>query len=413
MIPNFTLTTFVTRIYSNLDPICVETLLRAMEGVTRIAEHLITAEMLTIFGLIFDGWSHASGRFIAVFACYEVDCVMKTPLLPLLDTLDEDLSARGHYEFLADMLPRDFGKQITGCLFLVDDNCAVNRLLATRMGVPLMGCARHQLNRAVQADMQQHEEDLATVQALMVRLRTLKQSAKLRQNTTLRPVIRHDTRWSSTFLMVHRYFRLLKHIDATDNAVVDVLPSPASNKPFRALLNDLKKIESVPKALQADNVSLRDVRVWFDGLIAIKPHYATYLGPRANIVPSPDFESVCVRVLEGKAIRLTRGEKSALRPFHCEDASDQAAGQTAKSGDEGSFIEQLLKRRRLASVAPRYELLGSIPPTPNIAERFFCVARTTYGQERHSLQPITLEMLLFLRQNEQYWSARIVDKATR
>ncbi|KAG4055553.1 hypothetical protein PC123_g9375 [Phytophthora cactorum] len=27
------------------------------------------------------------------------------------------------------------------------------------------------------------------------------------------------------------------------------------------------------------------------------------------------------------------------------------------------------------------------------------VARTTYGQERHSLQPITLEMVLFLRQN--------------
>ncbi|POM64907.1 Hypothetical protein PHPALM_19499, partial [Phytophthora palmivora] len=247
------------------------------------------------------------------------------------------------------MLPRDFGKQITDCLFLVGDNCAVNRLLATRMGVPLVGCASHRLNRAVQADLQQHEEDLATVQALMVRLRTLKQSAKLRQKTTLRPVIRQDTRWSSAFLMVNRYFRLLEHIDGTVDAVVDVLPAPASNKRLRALLNDLKKIESVSKALQADNVSFLDVRVWFDGLIAIKPHYATYLGPRANIVHSPDFESGCVRVLEGKASRLTLGEKSALRPFCCEDASDQAAGQVAESGDEDSFVEQLQKRRRLAS----------------------------------------------------------------
>ncbi|GMF47663.1 unnamed protein product [Phytophthora fragariaefolia] len=135
------------------------------------------------FGLIFDGWSHASEHFIAVFAYYEVDGVMKSPLMcmtPLLDTLDEDLSARGHYEFLADMLPRDIGKQITDCLFLVGDNCAVNRLLATRMGVPLVGCAIHRLNRADQADMQQHEDDLATVHALTLRLRTLKQSAKLR-----------------------------------------------------------------------------------------------------------------------------------------------------------------------------------------------------------------------------------------
>ncbi|KAF1790972.1 hypothetical protein GQ600_20193 [Phytophthora cactorum] len=29
----------------------------------------------------------------------------------------------------------------------------------------------------------------------------------------------------------------------------------------------------------------------------------------------------------------------------------------------------------------------------------FSVARTTNGQERHSLQSITLEMVLFLRQN--------------
>ncbi|KAE8885122.1 hypothetical protein PF003_g30866 [Phytophthora fragariae] len=154
-----------------------------MEGLTRIVERLIAAEMPARFGLIFDGWSHASEHFIAVFACYEVDGVMKTPLLcmaPLLNTLDEDLSARGHYEFLVDVLPRDYGKQVTDCQFLVGDNCVVNRLLATRMGVPLVGCASHRLNRAVQADMKQHEEDLATVQSLMVRLRTLKQSAKLR-----------------------------------------------------------------------------------------------------------------------------------------------------------------------------------------------------------------------------------------
>ncbi|KAE8910173.1 hypothetical protein PF003_g6309 [Phytophthora fragariae] len=212
--------------------------------------------------------------------------------------------------------------------------------------------------------------------------------------------------------MVHRYFRLLEHLDTTDNALEDILPAPASNKRLRALLNDLKKIESVSKALQGANVSLLDVRVWFDGLIAIKPHYATYLGPRADIVHSPDFKSGSVRVLGGKANCLTRGEKAALRPFRCDDAQSSVA-EDAESGDEGSFVEQLQKRRRLAAVEPRYELLGRIPPTSNVAERFFSVARTTYGQERHSLQPITLEMLLFLRQNEQYWSAQTVDEATR
>ncbi|KAF1788212.1 hypothetical protein GQ600_13575 [Phytophthora cactorum] len=44
-------------------------------------------------------------------------------------------------------------------------------------------------------------------------------------------------------------------------------------------------------------------------------------------------------------------------------------------------------------------LLSSIPPTSNFVERCFSVARTTNGQECHSLQSITLEMMLFLRQN--------------
>eukprot|EP00644_Phytophthora_capsici_P008312 jgi/Phyca11/114634/e_gw1.26.394.1 len=246
------------------------------------------------------------------------------------------------------MLPRDFGKQLEACLFIVGDNCTVNRLLATLIGVPLVGCASHRLNRAVQVDMKQYEDDLSGVQALMVRLRTLKQSAKLRSKTSLRPIIRQDTRWSSTFSMVHRYFKLLEHLDPTDDDIVDVLPAPSCNKRLLLQLKDLKKVESVSKALQATKVTLLDVRVWFDG-----------------------------------------------------------------SEDEGSFVESLQKRRRLAAVHPRYDLLSSIPPTSNLVERFFSVSRTTYGQERHSLQPITLEMVLFLRQNGEYWSAQTVDEATR
>ncbi|KUG02223.1 hypothetical protein AM587_10000365 [Phytophthora nicotianae] len=326
------------RRYSNLDPICVETLISAMESLTRIVERCIAAELPERFGLILDGWSHASEHFLAVFACYEVRGVTKTPLL---NEPDEDLSARGHMEFLAEMLPRDFGKQLSDCLFVVGDNCSVNRLLATLMGVPLVGCASHRLNRAVQVDMEQYADDLDLVQALMVRLRTLKQSAKLRSKTTLRPVTRQDTRWSSTFDMINRYFKLLEHIDPTDDALVDVLPAPACNKRLLSLLKDLKKVESVSKALQGEHVSLADVRVWFDGLITVKPHYASYLGAHADIVHSPDFESGCVRILSGNN-RLTRAEKAALLPFRC--IEERSTEGTSDSDDGSSFVQILQKK---------------------------------------------------------------------
>ncbi|EGZ09908.1 hypothetical protein PHYSODRAFT_523533 [Phytophthora sojae] len=158
--------------------------------------------------------------------------------------------------------------------------------------------------------------------------------------------------------MVNRYFRILEHLATTDDALVGIPPAPASNKQLRGLLKGLKKIESVIKVLQGKGESLLDVHVWFDGLIPIMRQYVTYLGPRADIVHRPDFESGCVRVLEGKTSRPTRGEKAALHPFRCEDASDRPNGQDAESGDKGSFVDRLQKRHRLAAVEPRYELLG-------------------------------------------------------
>ncbi|ETP51821.1 hypothetical protein F442_03106 [Phytophthora nicotianae P10297] len=229
------------------------------------------------------------------------------------------------------------------------------------------------LNRAVQHELQEHEADLAEVQALMIKLRTLTQSAKLRLKTDLRSVIRQDTRWRPTFMMQHRYFELLKHLDTTDDEIADLPTSASCNRRLRALLKELTDVESVSKALQGTNVDLLDVREWFGGLIVIKPQYADYLGPRSAIVHSPDFESGCA------VFEVTSGERPAN-----EDV-------------EGSFVERVEKRRRLAQQEQRYVLLRSVLPTSNMVERFFSIARTTFGHERNGLQPITLEQVLFLR----------------
>ncbi|KAF1782186.1 hypothetical protein GQ600_4570 [Phytophthora cactorum] len=137
------------------------------------------------------------------------------------------------------MLPRDYGVQIEQCRFLVGDNCAVNRLLATLMGVPLVGCASHRLNRAVQHDLAQHEEDVAAVQTLMIKLRTLTQSANF--GHSLRLDLCDATAISEA----------LELLDADD--LMEVMPTPAANKRLRALFKELKDIESVSKAHQGES----------------------------------------------------------------------------------------------------------------------------------------------------------------
>ncbi|KUF75949.1 hypothetical protein AM587_10000559 [Phytophthora nicotianae] len=70
--------------------------------------------------------------------------------------------------------------------------------------------------------------------------------------------------------MVHRYFAVLE--------LMGLLSSPACNRRLKKLYADLKDFESVSKALQGENVSLLDVRVWFDGLIEAQPAFAAYIG---------------------------------------------------------------------------------------------------------------------------------------
>ncbi|KAG2830519.1 hypothetical protein PC118_g8052 [Phytophthora cactorum] len=199
--------------------------------------------------------------------------------------------------------------------------------------------------------------------------------------------------------MVKRYFELLEFIDVEDDDIMELLPAPAANKRLRVLYQELRDIESVSKALQGRDVDLLDVPLWFDELISVKPHYARF-------IDNPDFDSGCVRVLRGNADHLTRAEKATLQPFA---ATAPVDARESLEEQQASFVERLRKRRRLYEERVEYEQLKSIPPTSNVLERFFSVARMTFGHQRHGLLPRTLETLLYLRENRSYWDASTVD----
>ncbi|KAG2793170.1 hypothetical protein PC129_g22992 [Phytophthora cactorum] len=59
-----------------------------------------------------DGMMHASEHYIARLCCFKKDGELVTGLLgmaPLTNEPNDDLSARTLLEFLAKMLPRDYG----------------------------------------------------------------------------------------------------------------------------------------------------------------------------------------------------------------------------------------------------------------------------------------------------------------
>jgi hypothetical protein len=96
---------------------------------------------------------------------------------------------------------------------LVTDNAAVNTCLADLLGIPMIGSAsHHRFNLACKKYLESSEEVLQKVQSLMANLRHVNQAGKLRTKTDLEPIIRNVTRWSSTFEMLKRFFRLPRGI---------------------------------------------------------------------------------------------------------------------------------------------------------------------------------------------------------
>ncbi|EGZ30694.1 hypothetical protein PHYSODRAFT_473627, partial [Phytophthora sojae] len=161
--------------------------------------------------------------------------------------------------------------------------------------IPLIGCASHRFNFAVNKYLEDYTDEVSAVSALMQALRTINNRAALKDETKLSPLRPNVTRWGSTFKMLARYVRIRDDIKQVE-AVFDLIPKAAMHERIKSLLEDLRIFDSVTVALQSDDLSLADVRVLFDSIVERFPLLKPKLGPTASIVHSPSFETAAVKV---------------------------------------------------------------------------------------------------------------------
>ncbi|KAF1778438.1 hypothetical protein GQ600_25919 [Phytophthora cactorum] len=224
-----------TRRYTKLELISQERLRNGMQSVVRFIMSVVAAEMPAKFGLMLDGCSFDSEHYIAVYGCYNPNGKAQYPLLamaPLVAGPSSDHSAACHVAFQREILMRDYSKRLGHCLFVVGENCATDPIMATLMAVPLVGCASHRLNFAVQGRFSEASDDLDQVKKLMTKLKGLNQSAK--RSDALELDFCHGAPLLSPLEFIN-----------DDDTLADFLPGPAVNPRLRNFLDDLSKIESV------------------------------------------------------------------------------------------------------------------------------------------------------------------------
>lgn len=112
--------------------------------------------------------------------------------------MEDSQTAEAHIDYVALVLAL-YDKPIGAVKFLVGDNCATNQAIATQMGAPLVGYARHQFNLTVVNMLSEYSNLIPQTKNLIIMLCLPNNAAELAEDTTYRAVLSNATRWSSVF----------------------------------------------------------------------------------------------------------------------------------------------------------------------------------------------------------------------
>ncbi|KAG3105667.1 hypothetical protein PI125_g13407 [Phytophthora idaei] len=300
----------LTRSLAAVQPVSSKVLGWYMRHVAATMGARIAVDMGEEFGVMFDGWTSGALHFVAVYGLFAKDRTLHQVLLAL-SPAEHGQGADARIE-LIDAILDVHEKNSAMILFIVADNCATNQAIATRLGVPLVGCASHRFNLAVCRFLEAYQPLIDQVQALCVQLRYPNNAAELARHTKYKPLKANTTRWSSTYIMLARYVKICDAIKMV-SAVEELLPRPSAHRQIVQLVNNLEALDSVCVELQSEDRNLGDVRLLLDAVTAKYPTTSHHLDSSARIVHSPVFESAVVKLLSDRT--LTAEEEEAVARF--------------------------------------------------------------------------------------------------
>lgn len=398
------------RKYIGLDSISTSTLKKYINTLFSHLRNVFKTKLPKAFGLIFDGWTFDSTHYVALIAIFPnvTSNVAEKILLSIAPLFDEtSLSAENHKEYVEEIL-KEYGRSLSNVLFLCGDNCNLNIAISSSTNIPLIGCASHRLHLATEKIFTHYEHLLSRVEKLMKKLRTIKAWGLLKAHTDLHPIIRCKTRWLSTYEMLDRYLNLypiVKRVFFLSADIYHIIPTDEEHYALVQLKETLTMFESVNKALQQETTTLLDIRLLFDSLIRRNNNLTKYLSQDSDIIMHKNFENAIVKIIEGKETALTEPEKYIMQPFLLPDSAITNCNENVNDSSNAAedYATEIIRAAKRQRTTIHYQNLNYIPGTSNSVERLFSIARHTIGLSRHSLASETLETLLFLKFNKNYW----------
>jgi hypothetical protein len=349
----------------------------------------------------------------------------------------EDSFDSENFAFQINQILRFYGLTIDDIAFITQDNCNVNKSIAARLNLPMLGCYSHRFSLACEEYYEEFDgvgNVLWKINKFMQLLKTAKKSGKLRQVTKLRPIVRSSqTRWDRTSRQVTRYLQLKPLIDQNDAELLEAMPTNAEHLDVVRLNKNFANLLSVTKELQSQHRPIHQARALFDSVTDAAefddPCFDKYLGPSADIIyrgapanavrpirpghgSSLEFEHGLTKIARGAEADLSNTEAHYMRKFKKVQVQEDEESDEDEEDQVLSFAQRALqnanKRPRAEQQESAYFNVDWVPVTSNIVERLFSLGRLTLPYLRKAMSPEHVNMLLMLKINRELWSVHTV-----
>ncbi len=188
----------------------------------------------------------------------------------------------------------------------------------------------------------------------MSKMKTQLIALALRPITSLKPITRNKTRWSSTFQMVERYFRykqdevfqlLCEDVDDFE----DYLLTAAEDRRLQALQKTLQDLYLITQKLQDPQLTFAQVRVLFDTVMAEYPTLNQYISTESGIVHSHNFEQALQKISARQEHSLTPQEKSSVLKLKSLNPIEETEVEEDSNVDQ-TILQKAQARMRLSYV---------------------------------------------------------------
>ncbi|OWZ13847.1 hypothetical protein PHMEG_00012761, partial [Phytophthora megakarya] len=242
------------------DHMCSKSVTTYIHALIPLVEVSIGETLPTRFAIMFDGWKNGTTHYAAIFAVFMQGERCMEVLLGFSPPLDEQTyTAEAHRDLVVSVLSV-YGKTLNDVVALIGDNCPTNKATANLLGINLLGCSCRKLNLAIGRLIESQPglaEAFDSVTNLASKANTLKSAAALRELTELVAVRRNDTRWSSSYKMVWRFFEVEMELRQLPELE---MPRQSDLQLLREFTPTLAKPDSVMIGLQKQGLSVASAR---------------------------------------------------------------------------------------------------------------------------------------------------------